>query len=57
MNCVPLISDSPSFATQAHGLEARARERVRAVEQLASEPGAPLADERQREVRERRQVA
>ena len=57
MNCVPLISDSPSFATQPHRLEPGALERVGAVEQLAVEPRLALADERQREVRERREVA
>ncbi len=57
MNCVPLISDSPSFATSRTGSSPAARERVGAVEQLAVEPRLPFADERQREVRERREVA
>ena len=54
---MPLISDRPSFATQSHGLEPDAGQRLRALEQLAVDPRTALADERQREVRERCEVA
>ena len=58
MNCVPLISDSPSFATQPHRRRARRRPSAsRAVEELAVDARLALADERQREMRERREVA
>ena len=47
----------PFLRDQPHRLEPGALERVGAVEQLAVEPCPSLADERQREVRERREVA
>ena len=56
MNWVPFTSESPSFAASAHRLETGSRERVRAGQPLALEPGLPLADERQRQMRERREV-
>ena len=56
MNCVPLMSDSPSFADRTDRLEPGSRERGGAVEELAVEPRAPLADEREREVGERREI-
>ena len=56
MNCVPLTSDSPSFATSSHGLETRPRKRIRPGEPLAVEPRLSLADERKREMGERREV-
>ena len=57
MNCVPLTSESPSFAASRIGSRPGRRERVRARQQLAVEPRLALADQRQREVRERREVA
>ena len=57
MNCVPLISESPSLASSRTGSSPTRAERLGAVDQLAVDDGLPLADERQREVRERREVA
>ena len=57
MNCVPLTSESPSLACSRTGSSPARGERVGAGEELALEPGAPLADQRKRKVRERREVA
>ena len=57
MNCVPLISESPSFAASRIGSSPAARERVRAREERPVEPRLPLADERQRQMRERCEIA
>ena len=57
MNCVPLISDSPSFAASLIGSSpAAARASAPRVERPV-EPRPTLADERQREVCERREIA
>ena len=47
----------PLLRLQLHGLETDPRERVRARQPLAVDPRLPFADERQREMRERREVA
>ena len=57
MNCVPLMSERPSFAASRIGSSPTRRERVGARQQLAVDPRLALADERQREVRERREIA
>ena len=57
MNCVPLISDSPSFASSRTGASPTAASASAAGEQLALDPRLAFADERQREVGERREVA
>ena len=57
MNCVPLIEREPLLRRQLHRLEPDARERLRPRQPLAVDPRLALADERQREVRERREVA
>ena len=57
MNCVPLISESPSFACSRTGSRPTRSSATPPGKQLALEPGLPLADERQREVRERCEVA
>ena len=57
MNCVPLMSERPSFACGRIGSRPDARERLAAREQLALDGREALADERQREVRERREIA
>ena len=56
MNCVPLISDSPSFAPSRDRLET-GRAARRPGQELALVLRLAFADERQREVRERREVA
>ena len=57
MNCVPLISDRPSFAASRTGVEPDPGERLRAREPLARHRRLPFPDEREREVREWSQVA
>ena len=57
MNCVPLMSESPSFASRRDRLEPDARERLEARQPLAVDERLALADERQREMRERREIA
>ena len=57
MYCVPLISDRPSFAASSERLEADARERVGARRAARRRQRLALADQRQREVRERREIA
>ena len=52
----PVDQREPLLREEAHRLEAGARERVGAVEELALPPGLPLADERESQVRERREV-
>ena len=57
MNCVPLTSERPSFAWSVSAASPARSSASAAGEPLAVEPGLPLADERQREMRERREVA
>ncbi len=47
----------PFLRLQLHGLETHPRERVRSGQPLAVEPRLSFADERQREMRQRREVA
>ena len=56
MNCVPFTSESPSFAWSVSGSQPGALERLQAGEPVAAEPRLALADQWQREMRERRQV-
>ncbi len=55
MNCVPLMSEF-SFACGRIGPRADARESLVARKQLALDGREALADERKREVRERRKI-
>ena len=57
MNCVPLMSESPSFAASSIGSSPTAASASAARKQRAVDGRLSLADERQREVRERREVA
>ena len=57
MNCVPLMSESPSFASGRIGSSPTRASASAPGEELAVDPRLALADERQREVRERREVA
>ena len=57
MNCVPLISERPSFAWSRTGVEAGRRERLGARQPLPADARLALADERQGQVGERREVA
>ena len=57
MNCVPLTSERPFLRPSRIGSSPTRAERLPARQPLAVEPGLALADERQREVRERREVA
>ena len=57
MNCVPLTSESPSLLCETDRLEPDRAQSRGAVEELAVHDGLPFADERQREMRERREVA
>ena len=57
MNCVPLTSESPSFAASRTGSSPARASASAPVKPLAVEPRLALADERQREMRERREVA
>ncbi len=53
----PVDEREPLLRRQLHRLEPDPRERVRTREALAVDPGLSLAHERQRQVRERREVA
>ena len=56
--CVPLISARPSFGAERHGCEAgRARARRAAGVRCVSVPHLAFADQHERDVRERRQIA
>ena len=57
MNCVPLMSESPSFAASRTGSRPARASASAPGEALAAEPRLALADERQREMRERREIA
>ena len=57
MNCVPLTSDRPSLLASRIGSRPTLAQRSRAVEELAVDHRLALADEREREVRERSEVA
>src|SRR5581483_7349542 len=53
----PVDEREPLLRLERHGLEAGPHERLAAGQPLACEPRLSLADERQREMRERREVA
>ena len=53
----PVDEREPLLAREPHRLEADCPQRVGAVEELAVDDGLALADEREREMRERREVA
>ena len=57
MNCVPLTSERPSLLARRIGSSPTRAERVAAGEPLALDDRLALADERQREVGERGEVA
>ena len=57
MNCVPLISDRPSLAPRRTGSSPARSERLGTREERAFEPRMALADEREREMGERCEVA
>ncbi len=57
MNCVPLISESPSFAASVTGVSPAAASASAARSPTSVQRRLALADERQREMRERREVA
>ena len=57
MNCVPLISDRPSFASSVIGDNPAARERLGPAHAAAVHRGLAFPDERQGEVRERSEIA
>ena len=57
MNCVPFTSESPSFARSRTGSRPTAASASAPGISRPSTAGLALADERQREVRERREVA
>ena len=57
MNCVPLISDSPSFASSTIGSSPTRASASTPGQPLALDERLALADERQREMRERREIA
>ena len=57
MNCVPLISESPSFAASRIGSSPAAASASSPDEERAVEPRLSLADERQRQMRERCEIA
>ena len=55
--CVPLMSARPSFGSSAIGVERRRPQRLGAGQPCAADHRLAFADEHQREVRERREVA
>ena len=62
MYCVPLMSASPSLASSTTGVEARARAMRLARAGHRTAPSvdlraSPFADHRERQVRERREIA
>ena len=57
MNCVPLISARPSLAPSSSGCRPAARSASAAGQHLAADLREALADQHQREVRQRSQVA
>ena len=57
MNCVPLTSDSPSFAASRTGSRPARASASAPASRSPLDPRLALADERQREMRERREVA
>ena len=57
MNCVPLMSDSPSFAWSRTGVSPAAASASAPGMRTPVDERLALADERQREVRERREIA
>ena len=57
MNCVPFTSESPSFACSRTGSRPACSSASPPGRRVALEGGLALADQRQREVRERREVA
>ena len=57
MNCVPLISARPSFAASTIGAETDRAQRLVPRERTPVDRRLPLADQRQRKVRQRREVA
>ena len=57
MNWVPLISERPSFACSRTGVQAGRGERLGARHANAVDERLSLADERQREMSERREIA
>jgi hypothetical protein len=57
MNCVPLTSERPSLLTKPNRLEADRPQRVRPREELAAHGRLALADERECEMSERREVS
>ena len=57
MNCVPLISDRPSFASSTIGSSPTRASASKPGQPLTVDERLALADERQREMRERREIA
>ena len=55
--CVPLSSARPSLASSVERLEAAPSQRLGAAHGLAVDLGLAAADQRQREVRQRREIA
>ena len=57
MNCVPLISDRPSFASSVIGDNPTAASASAPLTRRPSTAGLAFADERQGKVRERSEIA